>query len=95
MTKAELVEALSRKINLPKKGLKTVVEEAISIICEALVSDEIVYLVGLGTLEVYVRKGITRRHPVTGKAVKVGDTIAVSFRAASGLKRKLNNNSNG
>lgn len=90
MTKAELISILSQRINLPKRGLKTVVEEAISVICEALVNDEIVYLVGLGTLEAYIRKGVTRRHPVTGKAVKIGDRVAISFRAASGLKRKLN-----
>lgn len=90
MVKKELIDILSKRINLPKKGLRTVIEEAISVICEALVNDELVYLVGLGVFEPYVRKGITRRHPVTGKAVKIGDRVAISFRAASGLKRKLN-----
>ena len=71
-------------------GVRTVVEEAISIICEALANGEKTYLVGLGVFDAYVRKGIVRHHPVTGKAVKIGDKVAVSFRAASGLKRKLN-----
>lgn len=90
MTKSELIASLSRETGYVKTDIKAIIEKAISLICKALVDEEKVYLTKLGILEPYVRKGLVRHHPVTRKAVKIGDRTAISFRAASGLKRKLN-----
>ena len=84
MNKAELVEALAKKIDSTKSDTAGIVDAFIETIQENL--HEGIKISGLGTFSAAKRKARIARNPQTGEEIKVPAKWAPVFKASSGLK---------
>ena len=89
MTKADLIENVSTKRDLPKKDVEAVFEAMVDAIQQALHNNEKVSLAGLGTFTVKDRKARTARNPKTGEPVQVAASKAAKFKMGKELKEVL------
>ena len=71
MTKADLVEEISRVTGLNKKDTSIIVNEVINNICRALAEGDKVELRGFGSFKVKERRARQARNPRTGDGVQV------------------------
>ncbi len=71
MTKAELVEEVTRVTELPRKESEAVVETIFDSIIAALQADDKIEIRGFGSFRTRQRRGRTGRNPKTGAKVEV------------------------
>jgi len=89
-TKSELVEKIYEKTGCELKDIRSVIDQFLDEIKNALESDQSVELRGFGTFEIRDRKGRERaRNPKTGETVCVKDHAVVAFRAGKDLKNSV------
>ena len=93
MTKADLVEEISRQTGLNKKDTSIVVNEIIGNICRALAEGDKVELRGFGSFKVKERRARKARNPRTGAGVNVPAKLVPYFKASNELKSRVNNQS--
>ena len=86
VNKAQLIEKLSRKTNLPKTQTETVLDAALAIIQDSVSSGEDVKLVGFGTFDRSQRKERNGRNPKTGKAIVIPASTVPRFRPGKDFK---------
>ena len=91
MNKAELVAEVSERTKISPLQVEQVLNFAIDIISEKMVSGEKVYLVGLGTFDVHKRLGHSATNPRTGEKIEIKAYEAPVFRAAEPLKKRVRN----
>ncbi|MFP6868401.1 MAG: HU family DNA-binding protein [Nitrospinota bacterium] len=92
MTKAELVEKVSSKINLTKNDTERVVNIVFGSIISALASGEKVELRGFGSFRVRLRDSRDGRNPRTGATVQVPPKKVPFFKAGKELREMVDNN---
>jgi len=90
MTKAELVEVISQKMNCPKTDATEAFDTLVDAITEALVNGESVNLTGIGAIKIVERQARTARNPRTGETIQVPAKKTVKLTPSSVLKNKLN-----
>lgn len=90
MTKLDVINAVSKATELPKKDVDKAITSAVSVISRFLSEGKRVHISKLGTF--YVRNVDTRmaRNPQTGDAVKVDPHNRVGFKCSTTLKRSVN-----
>ena len=66
MNKAQLINAVAAKSNLPKKDIDTIINATFDSIIESLKEGEKVQIVGFGRFEVRERPARPGRNPMTG-----------------------------
>jgi len=93
MTKADLVEDISRITGLNKKDTSIIVNEVISNICRALADGDKVELRGFGSFKVKERRARQARNPRTGDGVQVPAKLVPFFKASNELKSRVNDSS--
>lgn len=89
MTKAELVDAVAKKVDddkLTKKLAESTVKAVIETITETLAKGESIQLVGFGTFEVRERAARKGINPRTKKEIKIAATKVPAFKAGRALK---------
>jgi nucleoid DNA-binding protein len=89
MNSAELVNVLSKKLQLPKTEVTKRLEDTVSVITGELIKNNIVSLHNLGNLEVKKRDERVCVHPASGKRVLVPPKLIIKFKPSSALKEKL------
>lgn len=90
MNKADLVEEIAKKTQLPKATVEKVLDTQTTVTYEALNLGDEVTLHGLGKLKPAHRKGRTGRNPQTGATLEIPAKIAPVFSASKALKDALN-----
>jgi len=90
MTKAELVEEVTRVTELPRKESESVVETIFESIITALQSDDKIEIRGFGSFRTRQRRGRTGRNPKTGGTVEVAAKRIPFFRAGKDLRTEVN-----
>ena len=85
MNKAELIEALSKRLG-DRKTASTALDSVLEEIQRAVAKGERVAITGFGVFEKRVRGARTARNPRTGESVKVKKTSVPAFRAGQGFK---------
>ncbi len=90
MTKADLVEEISRATGLNKKDTAVIVNEVIANICRALAEGDKVELRGFGSFKVKERRARKARNPRTGESVDVPAKLVPYFKASNELKQRVN-----
>ena len=90
MTKAELIEALSSKIDLPKATAERAVNLVFDDITAALKADDKVNISGFGTFTVSNRKARQGRNPKTGETIEIAASRSAKFKPGKGLRDSLN-----
>ena len=89
MTKAELVEACSKKCGTSKAAANKCMDTMIDLMAKAIKKDKRLAIPGLGTFTVRKRKARMGRNPQTGEAIKIKASKTVGFKPAPQLKKGL------
>ncbi|OGM60383.1 hypothetical protein A3A75_04030 [Candidatus Woesebacteria bacterium RIFCSPLOWO2_01_FULL_39_10] len=89
MTKRELVDIVSRKAHLTKKGAVEAVDTFLNELGRALAKGEKVVLSGFGTFRVISMKGKTVKIPGTEKLVTIKSHRSPRFTPGKKLKRQV------
>ncbi len=90
MTKAELIDALAQKIDLPKATAERAVNLIFDDIIAALKSDDKVNISGFGTFTVSNRKARQGRNPKTGDVIEIAASRSAKFKPGKLLRDSLN-----
>jgi DNA-binding protein HU-beta len=90
MNKAEMVEAMSMKMESSKKDAETALKAFVEVVTEELTKGEKVQLVGFGTFEVAERKSREGRNPSTGETIQIEASKAPKFKAGKSFKDAVN-----
>ncbi|MGA3294625.1 MAG: HU family DNA-binding protein [Candidatus Acidiferrales bacterium] len=90
MTKADLVEEVTRVTELPRKESEAVVETIFESIIAALQTDDKIEIRGFGSFRTRQRRGRTGRNPKTGAKVEVPPKRIPYFKPSKELKDHVN-----
>ena len=90
ITRQELAEAVYAAVSLPRKDAAAFVDRVIDEICDALVRDGEVKITNFGTFRVIAKTERMGRNPMTQTEHVIAARRIISFKAATGLKRKIN-----
>ena len=90
MNKAELLQALTDRTDLPTRDVRAVVDAlfhpSAGVLAKAMKKGEKITLTGFGTFDRRDRKARTARNPQTGAALKVKARKVPAFKAGASLK---------
>ena len=89
MTKADLIDSLAGKTELPKQKAEEIVNGVFDDIVAALKNGDKVNISGFGTFSVSERKARTGRNPKTGETIQIASSRAAKFKAGKTLKDSL------
>lgn len=89
MNKAELVNEVSAKTGLSKKGTHNVIDVLTETIGDTLVKGEKVTLVGFGTFKVMNKKARKGVNPQTRESIQIPAKKVPKFVAGKGLRDKV------
>ena len=90
MTKAELIDSIASKIDLPKGTAERIVSTIFDDIVGALKGGDKVHISGFGTFQVSDSKARTGRNPKTGEAIQISASRSAKFKPGKTLKDSLN-----
>jgi integration host factor subunit beta len=90
MTKADLIEEVTRITELPRKESETVVETIFDSIIEALQHSDKIEIRGFGSFRTRQRRGRIGRNPKTGAKVEVPPKKIPFFKPSKELKDFVN-----
>ena len=89
MTKAELIESVASKVDLPRAIAERAVNTMFDEVVDALSQGDKVNISGFGTFSVSTRKARTGRNPKTGESIEIAASRAAKFKAGKTLKERL------
>lgn len=90
MTKADLIDELSRLFNLTKKESETIVNTVFENITEALVKGDKIELRGFGSFRIRHRRARRARNPKTGVNINVPQKRVPFFKVGKELQERVN-----
>ena len=90
MNKAELIEKVSERVQIPSKAPKVVVDTVFDSMRESLENGERIEIRGFGSFEVRQYGAYRGRNPKTGKTVDVPPKKLPFFKVGKELKEKVN-----
>jgi DNA-binding protein HU-beta len=90
MTKAELIDSIAKRAELPRPKAEDLVNGLFDDIVGALKRGDKVNISGFGTFAVSERKARTGRNPKTGETIEIAPSRAAKFKAGKTLKESLN-----
>jgi DNA-binding protein HU-beta len=86
MTKADLIESVASKVDLPRATAERAVNTMFDDIVGALKQGDKVNVSGFGTFSVSTRKARIGRNPKTGESIEIAASRAAKFKAGKTLK---------
>lgn len=89
LTRADLSEAVYRKVGLSRTESAHLVEMIINEICDAIVRGETVKLSSFATFQVRSKAERVGRNPKTGEEVPITPRRVVTFKASNVLKDRV------
>ena len=92
MTKADLIEEVSRVVEIPRREGEVVVETMLRSIVQALRSDDKVEIRGFGRFATRQRSGRIGRNPKSGQAVEVPAKRIPFFKPSKDVRELINSN---
>ncbi len=90
MTKAELIEKVSKKVGITKTETKKIIDAAVEEIMDSVVAGEKVGFAGFGTFYISKRSARVGRNPRTGEKLTIGEFKLPSFKCGKVFKEKAN-----
>ena len=90
VTKAQLTNAVAKKIGVPKMEAQRVLAGYLEAITATLNDGHSVVISGFGKFKPRKPRTGNCRNPITGKSVRAPNRKSVTFRASQGLKKTLN-----
>jgi integration host factor subunit alpha len=89
LTRADLAEAVYRKVGLSRTESAELVESVLSEICDAIVRGETVKLSSFATFQVRDKNERIGRNPKTGEEVPILPRRVMTFKASNVLKSRI------
>jgi DNA-binding protein HU-beta len=89
MTKADLIESVAAKLDLPKGQAERAVNLVFEDIVKGLRNGDKINISGFGTFAVSERKARTGRNPKTGESIEIPASKSAKFKAGKSLKDEL------
>lgn len=89
LTRADLAEAVYRKVGLSRTESAQLVEMVLDEICEAIVRGETVKLSSFATFHVRSKNERIGRNPKTGEEVPISPRKVMTFKASNVLKSRI------
>ncbi|EKF42815.1 integration host factor subunit alpha [Nitratireductor indicus] len=89
LTRAELAEAVYRKVGLSRTESAQLVEMVIQEVCDAVVRGETVKLSSFATFQVRDKNERVGRNPKTGEEVPILPRRVMTFKASNVLKERI------
>jgi len=89
LTRADLAEAVYRKVGLSRTESAQLVESVLDEICAAIVSGEDVKLSSFATFHVREKNERIGRNPKTGEEVPISPRRVMTFKASNVLKSRI------
>lgn len=89
LTRAELAEAVYRKVGLSRTESAQLVEMVLQEICDAVVRGETVKLSSFATFQVRSKNERIGRNPKTGEEVPISPRRVMTFKASNVLKDRI------
>ena len=89
MTKADLIESVAAKLDLPKGHAERAVQLVFEDIVQALPNGDKVNISGFGTFAVSDRKARTGRNPKTGEPIEIPASKSAKFKPGKSFKDEL------
>jgi integration host factor subunit alpha len=90
LTRADLSEAVHRKIGLSRSESADLVKSVLDLLSETLVSGQSVKLSSFGTFMVRSKNGRVGRNPKTGEEVPITPRRVLVFRPSQVMKNVIN-----
>ena len=90
MTKADLIEEVSRVVEIPRREAAVVFETMLQSMVEALRAGDKVEIRGFGRFDTRPRAGRMGRNPKSGKAVEVPPKTIAFFKPSKKLLELIN-----
>ena len=90
MKKADLVDTIAGKTNLPKGQVQQMVDDVFDLIADGLAKGEKIDLRGFGTFSVRASAARTGRNPQTGETINIPARRVPAFKPGKELKEKVN-----
>lgn len=90
MNKKELVSAVAGRVELSAKEVEAVIDHALAVVEKELVEGHEVKVSGFGSMVVKGRAARVGTNPATGAKIEIPASKTVAFKAAKGLKEKVN-----
>ncbi|HZA53676.1 MAG TPA: HU family DNA-binding protein [Candidatus Udaeobacter sp.] len=89
MTKADLIDSMAKRTELPRPKAEEIVNGLFDDIVGALKNGDKVNISGFGTFSISQRKGRLGRNPKTGETIEIAPSRAAKFKAGKILKDSL------
>lgn len=89
MTKADLIDSIASKLDMPKGQAERAVNTVFDDIVGALRNGDKVNISGFGTFTVSNRKARTGRNPKTGEPIDIPASRSAKFKPGKNLKDAL------
>lgn len=89
MTKSELIERVSQRIDIPKNRAEEIVNAVFETMKEALLDDQRIELRGFGSFSIREYESRTGRNPRTGDEVYVEAKKSVHFKVGKELRDRV------
>jgi integration host factor subunit alpha len=89
LTRADLAEAMNRKLGLSRSDSLTMVESILDLMSDALAEGENVKISGFGTFLLRDKSERIGRNPKTGVEVPITPRRVLTFRASQMLKDRV------
>jgi integration host factor subunit alpha len=89
LTRADLAEAMNRKLGLSRSDSLTMVESILDLMSDALADGENVKISGFGTFLLRDKSERIGRNPKTGVEVPITPRRVLTFRASQMLKDRV------
>ena len=89
MTKADLIESVAAKLDLPKGQAERAVNLVFEDIVKGLRNGDKINISGFGTFAVSERKARTGRNPKTGESIEIPASKSAKLKAGKSLKDEL------
>ncbi|MGN6535819.1 MAG: integration host factor subunit alpha [Mesorhizobium sp.] len=89
LTRADLAEAVYRKVGLSRTESAELVEAVLDEICTAIVRGETVKLSSFATFHVRSKNERIGRNPKTGEEVPISPRRVMTFKASNVLKQRI------
>jgi len=89
MNYAELITALSQKLQLPKAEVGKRMDDTTAIITDELIKNNVVSIMNFGTIEVKKRLERISVHPNTGKRLLIPPKLIVKYKTSVSFNKKL------
>lgn len=90
MTKADLIEAISKQTSMAKSDAAEILDELLETIKQTLESEEELKISGFGKFEVKKKQERRGRNPQTGGEITIDPRRIVTFKPSGILKERVN-----